>query len=333
LVLASAARAEPTDATAQFATGMRLMREGVLEHDPAKIAQACAALDESNRLEVKAGTLIQLADCRERNHQLASAWAVYRDALMRARDPRKRKLAADQVHALEPRLSTLTIAVDDASRLDGLSITLDGATVDPSAYNHPRPIDGGTHVIAGHAPGHVDWQTTAQIAIERDAGRVEVPALAPVEVAPVEVAPVVVAPVEVVRPIAPPPPSPPPASWLTRRREVALGLAGAGVASAVVGALVGASANTRKDDAVSLCPGSKPGVTTPCVQADHANALIHSAHDRALAANVLFGVAGASAVAAGLLWFTGAPPAESPRLSVAPSVAPTQAGLVVMGRF
>jgi hypothetical protein len=184
-------------------------------------------------------------------------------------------------------------------------------------------------VIAGHAPGHVDWQTTAQLAIARDKARIEVPALA-------AVAPEVIAPPgpEV---IAPPPiasapslvePAQPPVGWRTRRRTIALGVAGAGVASVVVGAIVGASARGKKNDALALCP------TAACGAADQANALMDSAHHRALAANLAFGVAGASAVAAGLLWFTGAPTAESPRrVSVAPSVQPGAAQLVVTGRF
>jgi len=45
----------------------------------------CEAFDASNRLEPRAGTLIALGDCREKNQQLASAWSAYKDALTRVR--------------------------------------------------------------------------------------------------------------------------------------------------------------------------------------------------------------------------------------------------------
>lgn len=331
LVLALAARpvgAEPSPdastAEGQFELGVRLMREGARDHDRDKIARACDAFEASNRLETKAGTLLQLGNCRERNQQLASAWAVYREALVRAIDPRKRKLAADVVHGLERRLSTLTIAVDDASRLDGLTITVDGVVSDASTWNRPRPIDGGEHAIAAHAPGHVDWQTTAQLANEGGKARVEVPVLDEIPPPPPE--PVAPPPVVVVAPPAPVAP----ASWLTRRRAFAIGIAGVSVASVAVGAIVGIQATNKQHDAFALCLEGQP----TCAQADSANALLHTAHQRALIANLAFGAAGAAAVAAGFLWFTGAPTDESShRVSVAPSAAPGEAQLVVMGRF
>src|SRR5258705_11524929 len=106
-----------------------------------KLAQACAAFEASNRVEPRGGTLIRLGECREQNHQLASAWSAYKDALNRVKDPRKRELAAARVAALEPRLSYLTVSVPEDSRVDGLVITRNGGAPDLGLWNRAIPVD------------------------------------------------------------------------------------------------------------------------------------------------------------------------------------------------
>jgi hypothetical protein len=111
----------------------------------------------------------------------------------------------------------------------------------------------------------------------------------------------------------------------TLRRKVAIGAAGASV-----GAVLGESSRTKTNDAFKLCPD--PAVM--CVQAVQANALIESSRRRSLEANIAFGAGAAAAIAAGVLWLTGAPDAESPRrISVVPRVAPGETGLVVQRTF
>src|SRR5450432_2336877 len=90
------ARAQSAEAEALFNDGARLMAAG-------QLAEACEAFEASNRIESRAGTLIRLGECREQNHQLASAWSAYKDALTRVRDPQKRALAESKVAQLEPR--------------------------------------------------------------------------------------------------------------------------------------------------------------------------------------------------------------------------------------
>src|SRR6059058_5723916 len=64
-----AAHAQNAEAEALFDDGNRLMSSG-------KLAQACDAFEASNRTEPRAGTLIQLGECREQNQQMASAWSA-----------------------------------------------------------------------------------------------------------------------------------------------------------------------------------------------------------------------------------------------------------------
>src|SRR5688572_29187335 len=44
-------------------------------------ATACQRFEESNRLEPTAGTVMNLANCREQLGQIASAWQRYREAI------------------------------------------------------------------------------------------------------------------------------------------------------------------------------------------------------------------------------------------------------------
>jgi tetratricopeptide (TPR) repeat protein len=324
------AHAQSAEAEALFEDGNRLMADG-------KVAQACDAFEASNRVEPRAGTLIMLGVCREQNQQLASAWSAYKDALGRVRDPRKRDLAQAKANALEARLSYLTVSVADDSRVDGLTITRNGKPFDAMLWNRALPVDGGDYVIAGRAPGHEAWQTTAHVPLEGAKLSVEVPRFkeltklipppTPPSAEPVRLAP---APPPSPAPIATEPRDTPASTGLfTARRKVGVAAAGAGALIAVAGVVLGQSAKQKQHDAFQRCP--EPAM--PCLQADQSNALISASHTRALEANIAFGVAAAAVITAGVLWFTGAPMSEPSRIGVAPTAAPGRAGLQVVGRF
>jgi hypothetical protein len=321
LVGGGRAHAQSAEAEGLFNDGNKLMTEG-------KLAPACDAFEASNRVEPRAGTLIRLGECREQNQQLASAWSAYKDALTRVKDPRKREVATAKARALESRLSYLTVSVSDERRIDGLTLTRNGKSVDPMLWNRALAVDGGDYVIAGRVPGHEEWQTTAHVPVEGAKVSVEVPKLK-----------------ELSKLTSSPPPAPSLLSSVTEpadhdvvrskgmfttRRKIAIGVAGASVIGVVVGAVLGASAKGKQNDAFKLCP--EPA--TPCTEADQSNALLKASHSRALEANIAFGLGAAAAVGAGVLWFTGAPDGENPRhVSVVPSVVPGETGVVVMGRF
>jgi hypothetical protein len=300
----SAAHAQNARAESLFEAGEKLMTAG-------KYAEACEAFESSNRVETRAGTLIRLGDCREKNHQLASAWSAYKDALTRVKDPKKRAIASAKVAELEPKLSYLTIHVGDAAKLDGLQVTRGAVALDPGEWNRAVAIDAGDYVISAHAPGRSDWQTTTHVPDASAQVSVDVPTLEPVAVTPPSQPPAVVVP----RVVAPPPVvyEAEPSSW-TGRRKAAVVFVGVAIASAAGGGVVGVYAKRSQSDAEHECP-----VRDSCTSAADANALIDRAKSRARDANILFGVAGAAAIAAGVLWFTGSP--EHARVSVAPDVA------------
>jgi hypothetical protein len=316
------AHAQNAEAESLFAEGGKLMADG-------KLAEACDAFEASNRAEPRAGTLIRLGECREQNRQFASAWSAYKDALNRVKDPRKRQFASAKAAALASRLSYLTISVPDDTRVDGLVLTRNGKPLDPTLWNRALPVDGGDFVVAGRAPGHEEWQTTAHVPGEGARISVEVPRFK--EIAALLPPPTPEpAPASVVEPPPPPrsasPVDEPAPGWSTRRK-IALGAAATSVLALAAGTALGLSARAKQSDAHALCPDPGAG----CDGADRANDLVRSGHKLAISADVAFGVAGATAIAAGVLWFTGGP--ESHRVAVVPIGASGLIGIAAGGSF
>jgi len=178
LLCPSLALAQPAGAQAEtlFRQGRDLMAAG-------KLAEACNAFAESEKLEPAVTTLINLAGCREKNGQIATAWGLFLDAERQTRDATN---AADrQLHdvakkratTLEPRTSKLEIDVPDASKLDHLEIKRGDDPVDSGAWGRALPVDGGTYTISASAPGFETWSTQITIAAEKDSKKVEVPKL------------------------------------------------------------------------------------------------------------------------------------------------------------
>ncbi|MEO7732863.1 MAG: hypothetical protein ABIY55_18000, partial [Kofleriaceae bacterium] len=169
------AYAQSASAQAQslFDEGRKLMKAG-------KTAEACAAFESSQKLDPAVTTLLNLADCRETNQQLATAWGVFGDANRLARTTSNDKLAriaSSHVQKLAPRLSKLTITVAADRNVAGLQILRGADVVDPASWNHALPIDGGTYAITARAPGRTPVTLSKTIKVEGDNQTVEIPAL------------------------------------------------------------------------------------------------------------------------------------------------------------
>jgi hypothetical protein len=333
---ALAAIATPAVGAAQSsADAESLFREARALVKAGRLAEGCDAFESSQRIEPTVPTLLNLADCRERNQQLASAWGHFVAAAQQTRGDRAQAAAQATARrraaALEPRLSYLVVAVPDDSRVDGLIVSRNGVALDPGMWNRSLPVDGGDYVVEGKAPGHEPWSTRVTVAAANDRRSVEVPrfkalpALSPVAPPVTVIAPVRAGagqPVTVLGPAAAP--------LMTGRRWVAVGVAGLGAASLVTAAVLGNQARAAEDDAFALCPDGM------CVRADDATAArtLHGrAQDRALIANLGLGVAAAAAAVAGALWWLGAGDDEAHRdLAVTPVAGPLT-GLAVEGSF
>jgi len=327
-MVATSAYAQSSSAEAEqlFRDGKALMKER-------KYGEACAAFEASQNMDPSLATLLSLADCREKNWQIASAWGAFLDAERQTRNDSSQaalhKTAKDRAAKLEPRLSMLTVSVPDEARVDGLTITRNGDPIEEGSWNRAIPVDGGDYTIAGRAPGHEEWTTTVNVADEHGRASVDVPKFKAVakliEPDPVPGQAGRDGPDIIVLTDRPSP--------LTKRRKIALGVVGVGVLAAAGGIVFGLQAKGFESDAKELCPNN------PCgVNADAANAAREKAETRALFTNISYGVAGAAVIAAAVLWITGAPEHQTEvqlgeDMAIAPVVSPSAAGVAVVGRF
>jgi hypothetical protein len=174
----SASLAQPAGAQAEvlFRQGRDLMVAG-------KLAEACSAFEESQKLEPAVTTLLNLASCREQLGQLATAWGLFLDVVRQTRsagDATTQKfhdVAQARAQKVEPRISRLTINVPLHNQFEGLEITRGAERVDAGLWNRALPIDGGTYPITAHAPGANLWSTQVTVASENDTKTVEIPDL------------------------------------------------------------------------------------------------------------------------------------------------------------
>ena len=183
LALARSVAAQPAGTPAAGAQAEVLFRDGKQLMKNGRYADACAAFDASEKLDPTAATVLNQADCREKNGQLATAWGLFLEAERATRGKpdessmQMHNVAVDHAAKLEPRLSTLTIAVPDDSKVGGLEIVRGSEVVDSAEWNKTLPVDGGTYRVTARAPGNSEWSTMITIAGERDAKAIEIPRL------------------------------------------------------------------------------------------------------------------------------------------------------------
>src|SRR4051812_2324896 len=139
---------EGSRAQALFDDGRRLMNEG-------HFADACPKLAASQKLDPGAGTLMNLATCYEKNNQLASAWATFKEAAAASRASGHadwETAARGRADKLEPELARLAVVVPKDVQVPGLVVERDGRALDPAEWATPIPVDGGTHTVRALAP-------------------------------------------------------------------------------------------------------------------------------------------------------------------------------------
>jgi hypothetical protein len=320
----SPARAEPTDqgkalATTLFDEGRALLAGG-------KVSEACRKLEESARLDPLPGTILNLAACHEQEGLTASAVAEFRQARALAeRDHRAdRVMLADQhLRALEPRISSLVIAVAPEADRPDLVVTHDGTPVGRAAWGSRIPVDPGEHTIEATAPNRRPWKATVNVLPNGDTQTVTLPRLEDAPPAPVP-AP---APLPPILPLSPQPAGDIATEHhgLSTRRTLALVSAGVGVLAVGTGSYFGVSALEKHGDPAATC------TTKPCSASISLNNRAKFAAD---AATVSFAVGLAGLGAAAFLWFgdTSAR-GDRPAVSVRPAWSPGQGGVDVSGTF
>lgn len=151
-----------------------LLKRGYLLAQDGKCEQAVPLFEESLRLDVKAITLINTADCEEKLGRLGNALGHWVDARARAKVEGNAAVEAEaenRARALEPRLARLAIVVPAAAP-PGTEVTRDGTTLGPVSLGIETPVDPGAHVIVVRAPGRAESTLRVTLA-EGETKRVE----------------------------------------------------------------------------------------------------------------------------------------------------------------
>jgi len=314
LLWTGTARAQSAGAQAEamFRQGRQLLAAG-------KTTEACSAFAESQRLEPAVTTLVNLAACREKNGQLATAWGLFLDVERQTRDSSKatdhqlHDVAVDHAKKLEPRVSKLTINVPQTNVVDGLEVSRGTDRVESVMWNRALPIDGGTYTIVAKAPGSSTWTTTVTIGNEGDTKSIDVPDLRslPRDITPTKPAPTTSSP-------APEPtPQPTPTAHASRTPAIITGAA----TVALLGGALG----------LELWGESKYNSAKVTSDQSQRDSLESAANTRRYAAE---GFAVAGLIGAGVTtWLLLRGHDEEPAHEARLQVAPTGTGFVVKGVF
>jgi hypothetical protein len=225
-------------AEALFRNGRTLMAAG-------NYAEACPKFAESQKIDPKLGTLMNLALCHEKAGLSASAWAEYAQAAELARrsaQSEREAVARERVSALE---ASLTHVVVDADAKSELVVTLDGQPIGAGAYGTPMPVDPGDHVLQADCPGKAPFRFPFHAAPGDRDRTIHVPPPASME--PGAVAPAA-------RPVAPSAAAEPGRGGSgASLRTAGFVVGGVGLLAVGVGAFFGVRAFSDKTDAEKAC--------------------------------------------------------------------------------
>jgi hypothetical protein len=239
-------------AAQDVAAAERLFNHGLAEMEARNFTVGCAEIAESQRLDPRPGTLYTLAQCEVRWGRIATAVTRLGDYLQvyegltpeqKERQRERPKVARDQREKLAPEVPELTLVLPPGAPV-GTEVKRDGAIVAAAALGLALPVDPGEHVIATQAPGEGVRETritlgkgekrrlTLELGAAARAGGAESPPEQHASEAP---------------------------AGPSRRRVAAYAVGGVGVASLVLGGVMGGLALGKKAILQDNCgPGTDP---------------------------------------------------------------------------
>jgi len=138
----------PNTAFADEATAEALFQAGKALMEQKKYAEACPKLEASYKLDPGVGTMLNLADCHEKEGKLARAWGEWgdaRDQAKRENDKARMDLATRRQKELDPKVPKLTVKVTGPT--EGLAVYRDDLQIESAMLGVPLPVDPGAHVI------------------------------------------------------------------------------------------------------------------------------------------------------------------------------------------
>ena len=265
-------RNESRTAEALFSEGRRLMTEG-------KLAEACPAFAESQRLEPAPGTALNLAECYERSGKVASAWYAFREAEESAFSRGQRERAAyakKRAAQLGPKLPRLAVVVPGDALTTGLELR--GRERRRSGrVGHAPSVNPGAHDVRATAPKRKPWATNVELQLG-GATSVTVPKLDEVPdeavttnvAQPASTAPVFKADSPITATSGSSPSTGVPTSTHGRGQRIAgIGVAALGLVGVATGAYFRLRASSTYDDALRACGGTPACKTTEGLQLRH----------------------------------------------------------------
>ena len=281
LLLAPAtARAQSSDPAA----AADLFHQGRVAMSEERYAEACAKFDESERLEPRVGTVINLALCEEARGRVATARELWEQATDLARTSGDARLGytAEHLGALEPRVPHLTVRLK-GSAPPGTVVRRDGVELGPASIGAALALDPGAHTVLAVAAHHADGVPVTVELREGESKEVEV-----------EPGPILPEPTPVAPRIEPPAPQPPPESRGGILRTSAVALGAAGIVGLGVGAFFGVQALNERSGAPGICNGDHCD--------DQGAAVRRGAIRDADASTIAFAVGGAFVATGVVLW-------------------------------
>lgn len=182
-LLASSVRADPNKDTA-----VRLFEQGRDSLAQKKYAEACAAFEQSQRLDPQFGTQFNLAGCDVEIGKLAAAWNLYTELARSDPKPARRQASSDLAQKLDARVPRLV--VDVADKPANLAVTIDGVD-STSLVGVEVRVDLGEHTVVATAPGFRDEHRSVKTAHEGETRTVTIHMVPPGAPEPTKRAPVV----------------------------------------------------------------------------------------------------------------------------------------------
>ena len=153
------------------ATAGALFEKGVADMEAGHFDSACPAIEESQRIDPRPGTLFTVAECQARWGKVASAAARYQEYVdlvsrlapdQQARHKARVDIARTQLAKLKPTVPTLTLVLP-ADAPPGTFVTRNGEVLKGAALGLALPVDPGEYLIVTHLPNRTESETRTAI--------------------------------------------------------------------------------------------------------------------------------------------------------------------------
>lgn len=244
------------------ATAGALFEKGVADMEAGRFDSGCPAIEESQRIDPRPGTLFTLAECHARSGKVASAAAQYREYVdlvtrlapdQQARHKARADIARAELTKLKPMVPTLTLVLP-ANAPPGTFVTRNGEVLKGAALGLALPVDPGQYAIVTHVPGAPEHATQVSIQLgEAKSITLDATSAAPEPAAALAASPPPQAAPSSVAAIGP---APPPQAHASGRKTGAYVAGGVGLAGIAVGAVTGILALSKEHTVNGNCSGA-----------------------------------------------------------------------------